>query len=154
VTIPRAFLAVILPLAYAYVRKQEQNILANGTPLTDEAAADARTIGVKRPDLVRTLTSERVPPGIHPSFIWIGQKLGLVTSTPTIGMALGYAICLRTGCAESRSLLAHELVHVRQYERLGFSPFLRQYIHECLTDGYPHGALEAEARQTAHKFIA
>jgi hypothetical protein len=33
-----------------------------------------------------------------------------------------------------------------QYERLGsIEAFLRQYLHECITTGYPEAPLEQEA---------
>ena len=40
----------------------------------------------------------------------------------------------------------HELVHTSQYERLGgFEAFLKQYLYECITIGYPAAPLEQEA---------
>jgi hypothetical protein len=40
-------------------------------------------------------------------------------------------------------------VHTAQYERLGgIEPFLRQYLRECLTIGYPEAPLEQEAIAT------
>jgi hypothetical protein len=51
-------------------------------------------------------------------------------------------------------LLLHELAHVAQYERLGMRRFLRQYLHECLTEGYPLGELEAEARDVTDRLAA
>ena len=50
-------------------------------------------------------------------------------------------------------MIAHELVHVAQYERLGgIEPFLRQYLRECLTVGYDESALENEARSIVAQF--
>jgi hypothetical protein len=40
-------------------------------------------------------------------------------------------------------------VHTLQYERLGgFQEFLRQYLYECITIGYPAAPLEQEAIST------
>ncbi len=64
-------------------------------------------------------------------------------------MALGYGIYLRADQVGRRDLLLHELAHTAQYERLGFRPFLRAYLYECLMAGYPLGALETEAREVA-----
>lgn len=51
-------------------------------------------------------------------------------------------------CLSDRRLLAHELAHVAQYERLGgFHEFLKQYLEECISPGYPLGDLEQEAKQ-------
>src|SRR2546430_8971806 len=44
-----------------------------------------------------------------------------------------------------RALIAHELVHVLQYHRLGgVLPFLQTYICQCATVGYPNAPLELE----------
>ncbi len=69
-------------------------------------------------------------------------------------MALGYGIFVRAEQGSSRRLLVHELAHVAQYERLGVRPFLKLYLHQCLTSGYPHGLLEAEAKQIARDLLA
>jgi hypothetical protein len=63
-------------------------------------------------------------------------------------MTLRYGIFVRSDCWGDRRLLVHELVHVAQYERLGgFRAFLRQYLQECITPGYPFGELEQEAKR-------
>jgi hypothetical protein len=63
---------------------------------------------------------------------------------------LRYGIYLRADESSDRELVAHELVHTGQYERMGgFLPFLRQYIYECLTVGYCASKLEQEAVQRA-----
>jgi hypothetical protein len=42
-------------------------------------------------------------------------------------------------------MVIHELGHTAQYERVGgFEPFLRQYLFECLTIGYPEAPMEQE----------
>ena len=67
--------------------------------------------------------------------------------TPTTcGLALRYGIFVRSHCWGDRRLVAHELAHTAQYERLGgIEPFLRQYLYECLTIGYPEAPMEQEA---------
>ena len=70
----------------------------------------------------------------------------------TRGLALRYGIFVRSDCWDERRLIAHELVHTAQYERLGgIRPFLRQYLTECLTIGYPAGPMEQEAIATASR---
>ena len=64
----------------------------------------------------------------------------------TRGLTLQYGIFIRSDCWRDRSLVAHELVHTAQYERLGgILPFLRQYLLECVTIGYPEMPMEQEA---------
>src|SRR3954471_5712531 len=53
-----------------------------------------------------------------------------------------------------RLLIAHELVHVMQYERLGgVRPFLREYIADCLRCGYSGAGLELEAAEVAGRVV-
>ncbi len=67
-------------------------------------------------------------------------------SPSTAGLTVRYGIFIRADCWGDRGLVFHELVHTLQYERLGgFEPFLRQYLHECLTIGYPAAPMEQEA---------
>jgi hypothetical protein len=59
---------------------------------------------------------------------------------------LRYGIFIRSDCRGNRALVVHELAHTAQYERLGgFEPFLRQYLFECLTIGYPEAPIEQDA---------
>ena len=51
--------------------------------------------------------------------------------------------------------MAHELVHVMQYERLGgVRPFLRAYVYECLRFGYAAAPLELEAVEVGSRFFS
>jgi hypothetical protein len=135
-----------------WVRRQEKMILRKGAPLDDAQIADARRIGVVYPERVRTLVVKTIPPRLSRPIAALAARLGLAPSS-TIGMALGYGIFLRADFAASRALLLHELAHTAQYERLGFRPFLAQYLHECLAGGYPNGALEREAQRLATEVV-
>ena len=81
------------------------------------------------------------------------------------GMTLGRLILVlrdddRTGC---RKLLAHELVHVEQYARLGAARFLWRYVGEYFSNlrrlrshrrAYLAISLEVEARAEAARWAA
>jgi hypothetical protein len=138
----RLLLLAVLPIATTWARRQERRILRAGVPLNELQLAEARLVGVAEPERVRVLVVERVPP-----------RVPLLASS-TIGMALGYGIFLRRDFCGSRALLLHELAHTAQYERLGFRSFLHRYLHECLTCGYPGGALEREATRVADELCA
>ncbi len=69
-------------------------------------------------------------------------------------ITLGNVICVRHKYAESEALMAHELVHVRQFNELGWARFLIRYVRSYLRgrlSGYGHMAsyrripLEVEA---------
>jgi len=59
-----------------------------------------------------------------------------------------YGIYLDEQYADRKSLLAHELVHTHQFERLGSHyAFLRLYLRQCMLLGYSHSPLESEANE-------
>ena len=144
----RALAKGMLPLVCAWAKRHERMILRAGRPLDVEELELARRVGVQHPEFVRTLMVSSIPPRLPLMLRSVAARLSWGPAA-TAGMALGYGIFIRADQACSRSLLLHELVHTAQYERLGFRPFLEQYLHECLTAGYPLGALESEAQRMA-----
>ncbi len=135
----------LLPLAAAWAAEQEARILDSGVALTAAQWEHARKVGVVRPERVRIQVVSSVPVPEHPLLREAGEATGLM-SNRTVGLALGYGIFVRREFAGDPFLVAHELVHTAQYERLGgIMNFLRQYLHECLNVGYPAAPLEQEA---------
>jgi len=135
----------LLPLAAKWATAVEKRILREGVPLSEQGLADARTLGVRKPERVRLLALPCVP---TPADLILKTAVAAIQFlTPaTRGLALRYGIFVRSDCWGERRLIAHELVHTAQYERLGgIRPFLRQYLTECLTIGYPAGPMEQEA---------
>ena len=67
------------------------------------------------------------------------------------GLTAGYGVIVRLDCTDNLRLLAHEFVHVAQYERLGKVGFLQEYIQQIAAHGYRHAPfeLEAEAKSRA-----
>jgi hypothetical protein len=151
---PLAQFEKLLPLAAEWAVEQEQLILREGVPLNENEMADANLIGVREPTRVRLLQLDSVPTPTNP--ILKGAAAAIHFLTPeTRGLTLRYAIFVRSDCWRDRALIAHELVHTRQYERLGgILPFLRQYLLECITIGYPAGPLEQEAIAVAVQICA
>jgi hypothetical protein len=142
---------VILPLAAAWAGEQERHILAHGRSLTPGQISDAQQVGVAHPERVRLLVIPSIPMPGHPLLQAAGQATGLV-SPHTAGLTLRYGIYIRSDLSDDRLLVAHELVHTAQYERHGsILAFLRQYLHECLTIGYPAAPLEQEAVLVAER---
>lgn len=135
----------LLPLAVAWAEEQEEEILACGVPLSICQLADARAVGVARPERVRLLNVPLIPMPEHSVLRAAGEATVLV-SPSTAGLTLRYGIYIRKDLVNDRALIAHELVHTGQYERRGsILAFLRQYLHECLTIGYPAAPMEQEA---------
>ena len=149
-----AHFETLLPLAVQWAVAVEKRILREGVPLSEREMADARAIGVRAPDRVRLLALSRVPlPG---DLTLKAAAAAIQFLTPdTRGLALRYGIFVRSDCWGERGLIAHELVHTAQYERLGgIRPFLRKYLVECLTIGYPAAPLEQEAIVGANRLHA
>ena len=140
---------LMLPLGVAWLARQERRILAEGVPLDADQLADARALGVAAPERVRVLCLPRLPLPDNRLVRVVALRTGTL-ATGTVGLSARYGIFLREPYRHERRLLAHELVHTRQYERLGgIRPFLRQYLRECLTVGYQQAPMEWEAIEAA-----
>ena len=115
---------------------------------------DARAIGVLHPERVRVLHVSTVPlPG--QLVTGVARYFGGASFSDTSGLSARYGIYIRARFAADRQLLAHELTHTHQYQRMGgIRPFLRQYLQECLTVGYLDAEMEMEARVAAERVCA
>jgi hypothetical protein len=138
------FETLLLP-ACAWAEEQERFILLKGIPLSATQNADAESIGIAYPDKVRLLSVHAIPLPNDPMLREAAIATQLI-SPGTLGLTLRYGIFIRSDYWGDRALVFHELVHTLQYETLGgFMPFLRQYLHECITVGYPAAPMEQEA---------
>lgn len=144
----KLILGIALPLGTRWARKQEQAILREGRPLSEWETMWATDVGVKKPESVRILPVPRIPtPGS-----WLTSLFRIFSEGPT-GMAVNYGIYLEASQATNPSLLVHELTHVAQFERLGgIEEFLREYLTQCVRDGYWDADMEQEARDAAAPF--
>lgn len=144
----------LLPLAAQWALEQERRVLCEGVPLSDEELADARAIGVRNPERVRLLCVDSIPVPAHPMLKAAAASMNFITAAPR-GLALENGIFVRTDQWRDRELIAHELVHTAQYQRLGgIVPFLQTYIAQCATVGYQQAPLELEATATAERVCA
>jgi hypothetical protein len=136
---------VLLPLAATWATEQERKILREGIALSEQEVADATAVGVKERQRVRLLQVETIARPSQPQLRAACEAIDFL-SLATRGLTLGHGIFIRSDCWRDRALIAHELAHVAQYERLGgILPFLRSYLYECLTVGYSTSPLEQEA---------
>src|SRR5712691_4335072 len=134
----------LLPLACDWAAAQEQRILAQGELLSDAELSDAHRVGVAAPERVRLLYVPEIPIPEHPALRAAAEETQLI-SPLTGGLTLRYGIFIRSDCKFHRAMVVHELGHTVQYERLGgLEPFLRKYLLECLTIGYPEAPMEQE----------
>jgi hypothetical protein len=141
----------LLPLAVEWATEQEQRILREGVPLLHQEISDARAVGVEKPEGIRLLCVETIPQPEDAVLKAACDAIDFLTPA-TRGLTLQRGIFVRFDCWRNRGLIAHELVHVAQYERLGgILPFLRKYLLECVTIGYPEAPLEQEAIMVANR---
>jgi hypothetical protein len=137
-------LELLLPLACDWAAEREQHILGEGEALSAAQLNDARRVGIAHSERVRLLYVPEILPPTHPMLRKAAESTNLI-SPFTGGLTLRYGIFIRSDCRGNRPLVVHELCHTLQYERMGgFEPFLRQYLSECLTIGYPEAPMEQE----------
>ena len=135
----------LLPLVARWAESLEARIWREGVPLSEDEMADAKALGVGQPERVRLLCLASVPTPDDLTLRTAAAAVQFLTPA-TRGLALRYGIFVRADCWRQRGLIAHELAHTEQYERLGgIEPFLHQYLSECLTIGYPAAPMEQEA---------
>ena len=152
--ITRKEFKVLVPLACAWAVEQEGIILRDGVPLSPAQATDARSIDVAHPEKIRLLKVARIPIPENPALRDAASAIQLI-SPRTGGLTLRYGTFIRADYWDDRRLVFHELVHTLQYERLGgFQEFLRQYLFECITVGYPAAPMEQEAVSTTARLCA
>lgn len=142
----------LIELYLIWAEKQERLILRDGIPLSPSQIRDARTIGVSHPDRVRLFRISTMPSPVHRSFLAVVGRRRLIPPE-TEALTLGYGIYIHDQHWGERSILAHELAHVSQVEKLGgLRPFYEKYMNEIFTFGYPNGPMEKEAMRVERNF--
>ena len=141
------------PVAAIWLRLHEEVILLEGRSLTGDEIQLAGRLGVIDPESVRIRVVEEIRLPVPGFIAHAARRFGIPLVTPA-AMSLNLGIYLDESAAKSREILAHELTHTVQYQRLGgILPFLRQYIRECLEYGYQHSPMEIEARHKAKTVV-
>lgn len=144
----------MLPFVMWWVRHNEKIALRMGRKLSDEELDWANKIGILHPEKVRILNVTRIPSPV-PHFI---EKLLQSRGYPVgnaAGMCMRYGIYAKEKYAHQKCLIAHELVHTHQFERLGgIWRFLKKYLGETMILGYANSPLEMEANDTAEHILA
>ncbi len=132
--------------AIAFARQGEAAALAQGQPLSPEQLALARTLGVAQAQRVRVWYRDSLPFPQPPELARLARQLGL-NSAQMVAVTYGHGIYILNAHRSQPGLLAHELVHVSQYEQLGMEGFVRRYLLELMLNGYARAPLELEAER-------
>ena len=158
----------LLPATLALLQTVEAMAIARGRALTHEEMQTARRLGVAEPERVRVLVTPVLPNWLAPDVMANGV-IGsgtMASNAPAdeatrstarkannaperrygvAGLTAGHGILLGIRHAHNPRVLAHELAHVAQYERLGMRGFALRYLTELLSVGYFRAPLELEA---------
>ena len=145
----------LYPLACDWAQRQENAVLALGRKLSEKQAAIGQRVGIRDTARVRVLAVTEIPKPEDEKLGAAIAKTNMITRACR-GIAIGYGVILRADSWSDEELLAHQLVHVAQYERAGgVAPFLDRYFRERLDGtGFGIGALEQEARSVAATMVA
>jgi hypothetical protein len=138
-----------------YSETLQRRILAEGRPLTEEERELARRAGIKDIDRVRILLLDAVP---LPENEELRQRLAEIGFLQLIGQARGtakgYGVILTQSGQRRRTDLAHELIHVAQYERLGgIAAAMAYHLPDLIANGYRRSTLEDEAFRLAPAIV-
>ena len=142
----------LLPHAVAWAQQQQAHILDYGDALSERETEVARQLGVQEISRVRLLAIDEMPRPQQPELRVAALQSGFF-APDTQGMTLGEGVFIARTAWRALDLVAHELVHVAQYERLGIEKFLQRYLRECLTVGYWNAPLEIEAREESTRVL-
>ena len=81
---------------------------------------------------------------------FIARIAAFVLRTNNVAIVFGRTIYLWNATKEdlinNKKWLRHELVHVKQFLRYGFFPFIFMYLWESIKKGYYNNKFEVEAR--------
>ena len=75
------------------------------------------------------------------------RKLRADAAAIVIGRTIHLHNASRAEFLSNRRWLRHEMVHIRQFRRYGFLPFVARYLWESMLHGYYNNKYEIEARQ-------
>lgn len=132
----------------------QEIIRRRGRRLTPRELDICERIGVRHAESVRIMEVAHIPNPLRKySHCFSGRVVGMLVSDVS-GITLGQGIYVRNIHAGSDSLVAHELVHVRQYQEAGSVwRFMREYVRQCLAEGYFHAPLEVQARRESEQVL-
>lgn len=143
--------SLALPFAWWWLRHNEKIALRLGRELNEEELGWAEQLEILHPEKIRVLNVTRIPSPVPEWLERFMQRRGFPVGNAA-GMCMRYGIYVVEKYSHSKSLLAHEMVHTHQFERLGgVWKFLREYLYQTLLLGYINAPLENEANTKAEE---
>jgi hypothetical protein len=131
-----------LPRLLAWYAKAEAGLLPQGRPLNPAERGIAHTLAIRQPDNIRIVVLETFPLPDDAELRADAEASGMGSED---ARTMGDAILLKPYVHEDPAVIAHELVHIAQHDRLGREAFMRRYLTELEVLGYDAAPLEVEA---------
>jgi hypothetical protein len=148
--LPLNELPALFPHVVEWISCLEKQAQESGRALTPVELDLAQNVGVANPEEVHILSVRGIPLPSHPCVKQLARQVGLLNADMA-GLTAVYGVIVHRDCAINLRLLAHEFVHVAQYERLGKEGFLQEYIQQIAAHGYQNAPFELEAEANAIK---
>ncbi|WP_394247077.1 hypothetical protein [Vibrio profundi] len=142
----------ILPAAEQFVSENEQVALERGIQLNQEQMKLALRVGLKHPEKVRLYYVDTLPFPEDPELAKLATEYGY-SSPLMVAYTYGYGIWIKRVGAGNQVLLSHELIHVRQAEKMGLKEQTRQYLIQLFIYGYENAPMEKEAYREEKNYI-
>lgn len=146
------YIKLLAPAAIKFAQENERIVLQQGVPLNPYQRRIAARAGVKNLDKVRILYTNEFPQPKDPQLARAARRLAYTIPDMT-AYSYGYGVRIRTDQKLNISLLAHEMVHVRQAEEMGLAAHTREYLLQVFIYGYYVAPLEEEAFEEARKYL-
>lgn len=142
---------LLTPLALDWFKEVESKFLKKGRLLTEKEISMAKSVGVKHPEHVRVIILTDFPSPRNEILHTETKNYGLGNPAEG-GRTMGYVVMLKARFKDERWVLAHELAHVAQQEKMGVQAFVRRFIAERELMGNRRAPLELDADRVALDF--
>ncbi|MEE9373094.1 MAG: hypothetical protein V3V00_08585 [Saprospiraceae bacterium] len=140
-------------LASLWTKRKEKYISDNGRSLNMYEIQIAKRLKIQNVTKIKILSVARITHPLSGTFSFLKLLTRAVISEP-IGLTLGYSILIQKSNSYKVELIAHELVHIKQYEEKGSHVhFLKEYISQCIKYGYNNCPIEIEAHNISQSFL-
>lgn len=139
------------PPAIKWLNQVASEMATHARRLSSQEQALAKEVGVKDPTRVRIALVEEMPLPHDEPLRSMALKLGYGNQA-IAGGCIGHLVWINKRHAGNRALLAHELVHVAQQERMSQEQYFRRYMAELTVVGYTRSPLEVEANAVMPRY--
>lgn len=134
----------ILGAAVAFVKESEKVALEKGRELEEEEVKYALSLGIEHPEKIRIKYQFSLPRPQGAELLAEFNKLGFGSFFEG-GRTNGYGIFIKSYFPNKKSIIQHELFHVKQMEDMGLKIFIKQYLKQAMTYDYFSMPIEVEA---------